>query len=166
MMPHDLTLLILALAPFLVLTALRINAAFVFLSLCLGAVLVQYVADDVNSFLGIFAAHINAVGTSTVRLVLLFAPAALTAVFMLFSIHGRMRAMLNVLPAAAASLFAVLLAVPLLAPGMRSSVESQHLWHQLVSAQSLVIGLGAVFSLFFMWAARKKQKVSESRGRR
>ncbi len=77
-MSHDVLLIGFAAAPFLVLTVLRVNAAFVFLSLCLGEVLVQYVSADVNSFMQIFAARVSPVGDSTMRLVLLFAPAALT----------------------------------------------------------------------------------------
>jgi len=165
--PHDLTLLGFAAAPFLVLTLLRINAAFVFLSLCLGEVLVRFVAGDVNSFMGIFAAHISPISDSAMRLALLLAPAALTMVFMLFSIRGRIKMLINALPAAAASLFAVLLAVPLLAPGLRASIETQSAWHQLTSAQSMVVGLGAVMSLFFLWSSRRRQKaVEESHSRR
>ena len=165
-MPHDVLLLGLVAAPFLVLTVLRVNAAFVFLSLCLGDVLVRYVSNDVTSFVQIFAARISPIGNSSMRLVLLFAPAALTTIFMLFSMRGRTRTMLNALPAAATSLFAALLAVPLLAPGLRHAVEGESMWRQLNRAESLVVLAGAVLSLLFLWSARKRQKVVEDRKRR
>ncbi len=74
--------------------------------------------------------------------------------------------LLNALPAAATSLFAVLLAVPLLAPGMRDAVEHEAAWRQLSRAQSLVVLVGAVLSLLFLWSARKRQKAIEDRKRR
>ena len=46
------------LVPAVLLMVLRINAALVFLSLCLGNVLVQFVAPDAHSFLTLFSAHV------------------------------------------------------------------------------------------------------------
>lgn len=165
-MSHDALLFGLIAAPFLVLTALRVNAAFVFLSLCLGEVLVQFVSNDVSSFMQVFTARVSPIGNSTMQLVLLFAPAVLTTVVMLFSMRGRTRMLLNALPAAATSLFAALLAVPLFAPGLRQGVEAESAWQQLSRAQSLVVLLGAVLSLLFLWSARKRQKATEDRKRR
>lgn len=165
-MPHNLLLLALIAGPFLVLTALRINAAFVFLSLCLGQVLVEFVSNDMNSFMRIFAARVSPIGNSTMQLSLLFVPPALTAIFMLFSMRGRMRMLLNALPAAATALFGALLAVPLLAPGLRHAIEAQSSWQQLNRARSLIVLLGAVLSLVFLWSARKRQKASEDGRRR
>jgi hypothetical protein len=165
-MSHDFLLLALVAAPFLVLTALRVNAAFVFLSLCLGEVLVQFVSDDVNSFMRIFTARVSPVGNSTMQLALLFVPATLTTIFMLFSMRGRMRMMVNALPAAATSLFIPLLAVPLLAPAARHTIEAQSLWTQLNRARSLIVLFGAMLSLIFLWSARKRQKATEARKRR
>ena len=46
------------LVPVVVLMLLRIIAALVFLSLCLGNVLVQFIAPDANSFRALFSAHV------------------------------------------------------------------------------------------------------------
>ncbi|HEY8999642.1 MAG TPA: hypothetical protein VIM53_05010 [Candidatus Saccharimonadales bacterium] len=165
-MPHDFLLLALVAGPFLALTALRINAAFVFLSLCLGQVLVEFVSNDMNSFMRIFAARVSPIGNSTMQLSLLFVPPALTALFMIFSMRGRMRMLMNALPAAATSLFAALLAVPLLAPGLRKAIEVQSSWRQLDHARPLVVLLGAVLSLVFLWSTRKRQKANEDGHRR
>jgi len=162
-MPDNLALIIALVAPVIVLVALRINAALVFLSLCLGAVLVQYVAGEANSLLSLFSAKTGSVSAASVQLVLLFAAALVTCVLTVFSVRGEIKISLNVLPAVAATLLALLLAVPLLAPGLRYAIEGQALWRQLTNAQALVVGLGAVISLFFLWTQRATFRSKDKR---
>src|ERR1700733_5844066 len=116
-MNQDITLIIALAVPIIVFLALRVNASLVFLSLCLGAVLVQYVAPEANSFLQLISAHVNGISSMRVQLLLLVAPAVVTTVVTVFSVHGRLKGVVNILPALAASALFVLLAVPLLPPG-------------------------------------------------
>ena len=162
-MSENLALIIALAAPTIVLVALRINAAMVFLSLCLGAVLVQYVAGEANSLITLFFDNADSVSASTVQLVLLFAPALVTCVVTIFSIHGKLKVPLNVLPAVGASALGMLLTVPLLPSGVQSGLEEQAIWEQLVKAQALVVGVGALVSLAFLWTQRRSFKHHDKR---
>ncbi len=153
-MSHDLGLIIALAAPVLLITVLRINAALVFLSLCLGAVLVNYVAGEANSLVSLFFDQAESVSASTLQLGLLFAPAIVTCLVTLFSVHGRFKVLLNIFPAVAAGALALLLAVPLLPQGLRSSLESQTAWDFILQAQAFVVGIGAFISLAFLWTQR------------
>ena len=160
-MQHSLVLLVALAAPLAALAVLRINAAMVFLSLCLGYVLVNMVADNSDSLIKFLAPNVNSVGGVSWRLVTLFAPAVLTSVFMVFSVHGKMKGLLNLLPAAATSMLALILAIPMLTPGLRSSLESSPFWQKVSKAEVLIVGAGAIIALFFLWTQRRGAKKSE-----
>jgi len=160
-MPHDFELIIALLAPFAVLTVLRINAAMAFLSLCLGYVLVELVAKDANSLIAFLAPKTGSLSQTTWQLIILFAPVVMTSLIMVFSIKGRLKALVNALPAAATSVMAVLLAVPLFTPGLRYAIQHQELWQQVNRGQSLVISVGALVSLLFLWTQRRSAKKVE-----
>lgn len=158
LMPNSITLVVALAVPFAVLTLLRINAVMVFLGFCLGSVLVKYVGVDAGALLSFVSPHSSgSVSKSTLDLILLFGPAIATAVFMLFSVHGHMKTMLNMLPAAGVSVLAVLFAVPLLAPGLRYAIEKQASWQNLSRAQDLVVGATALISLIFLWSQRRRR---------
>lgn len=155
-MPHDILLAAIVLIPIIVCTVLRINAVMVFLSLCLGNILVTYVASDANSLLTLFAPGISNKVTSFIQLIVLLLPVVLTSVIMMLSINNRGKVIMNILPAVGVGYLSVLLIVPLLPPDIRSSVQSAHLWPEFVKLQSLVVGITAVISLFFLWRQRKR----------
>jgi len=159
-MTHDTQLLAALVLPFLVLVLLRINAALVFLSLCLGYVVVELVAKDANSLVR-FLAPDAGVSQTTWQLILLLLPPVVTAVIMVFSMKGRLKTVLNVLPAAATSVLAVILAVPLLTSGLRFSLQRTEVWWQVSEYQSIIVGLGAAISLLFLWMQRRKAKKEE-----
>src|SRR5688572_25624307 len=121
-MPNNIELIVALIVPLIVLTVLRLNAAMVFMSLCLGYVLVEFVANDADSLISFLAPDANSLSASTLRLAMLFTPVVLTSIFLSFSIHGRIRVALNALPAAGVSIFGLLLAVPLLTPGLRYAI--------------------------------------------
>jgi hypothetical protein len=151
--------------PLLVMTFLRINAVMVFLGLCLGEVMLQYVGSDANSVLHFLLPHASGnVSTSTMNLALLLGPAAATAIFMVFSIKGKFKMLINILPAAGASFLGVLLAVPALAPGLRHAIENQSLWQTLLRAQDLIVGASALMSLLYLWAQRPHHKNKKEEG--
>jgi hypothetical protein len=79
----------------------------------------------------------------------------LTCIIMAFSVKGRVQTLLNLLPAAAVSITAVLMAVPLFTPGLRYGLESSVLWSSLSGAQAMIIGAGALISLIFLWSTRQ-----------
>jgi hypothetical protein len=145
------------LVPVVLLMILRVNAALVFLSLCLGDVLVQFVAGDANSFTTLFssshAAQSFASSNSGFKLILLLFPVVLTAIFMIRTMKGA-RLMLNILPAAGVGLLGALLVVPLLSPGLAHNIIDSSLWAQAKRAQDLIVGGSALACLLALWLQR------------
>ena len=157
MTPPVIALSAIVLAPVLALMILRINAALVFLSLCLGDVLVQFVAKDTSEFLTLHANKVpQAVntGNNNVKLALLLLPVILTAIFMIRTVRGRGKLIINVLPAAGVGLLGALLVVPLLPPGLAHNVVGSSLWTGVNHAQNLIVGASAVVCLLALWLQR------------
>jgi hypothetical protein len=139
------------LLPIAIAIGLRVNAAVLFMSLCVGAVLNEYVSGSALNLAG----NVGSVGThfneSTLNLGLLLLPAVLTAAFMYHSVRGT-RAMLNILPAIASGLLTAILTEPLLAPGSQSIISHNWLWLKVVSGETPIVAGGALVSLIFLWA--------------
>lgn len=156
-MSPDIILAALVLIPIVVLMFLRINASLVFLSLCLGDVLVQFVAPDANSFFDLFSAHVPKgvdTGDNLIKLALLLLPVILTAIFMIRTVHGHPRLLLNILPSAGVGLLGGLLVVPLLPISLSVNIVNSPLWHQAQRAQDLIVGGSALICLMVLWLNR------------
>lgn len=159
-MTPELTLGAIVLVPVLFLILLRVNATLVFLSLCLGSVLVTYVVGDANSLVDWLSTS-NAtpkINTSqdNIKLVLLLLPVALTSIFMIRTVKGTSRQVMNALPAVGVGLLGALLVVPLLPPGLAHNIVRTDLWDQLHKAQDIIIGGSAVVCLLVLWLQRPK----------
>lgn len=137
---------IIALAPVVVLTLLRANAATAFLALCLGNVLGVYVANDAVELLRGYIAPNSQFTESFITLVLLWLPVVLVAIFMARTVSPKQR-LLNLLPALAVGSLGLLLSVPFLTPDLQSAVEADKTWQQFVSYQAAVVAAGTVISL-------------------
>lgn len=159
-MAPEVTLAGIVILPIALLLGLRVNATLVFLSLCLGDVLTQFVGSDANDFLGLLSSsNGNSVvhpNDSTLRLILLLLPVVLTTIFMIRTIKGTSRLLLNVLPAAGVGLLGGLLVVPLLPPGLSYNIVSSSLWAQAQRAQDLIVGGSALVCLLVLWLQRPK----------
>jgi hypothetical protein len=156
-MTPDLTLGAIVLLPVLAIMILRVNAALVFLSLCLGSVLVQFVAPDANSFLELFSARVPEgvdTGNDNVKIALLLLPVILTAIFMIRTVSGYGRLALNILPALGVGLLGSLLVVPLLPPDLSDSILNSSLWIEVQKAQNLIVGISSLVCLFVLWLQR------------
>lgn len=153
--------------PMIILTLLRINAALVFLSLCLGDVLVQFVAPDAAAFFTLFSTNnfnTNSIGSNTIKLILLALPAVLTAVFMIRTIKGKFRLMLNVLPSAGVGLLAALLVVPLMSTSLQHNITGSFLWELAQKSQDLIVGSSAMVCMFALWLQRPKTGGKHAKG--
>jgi hypothetical protein len=154
------TLAAIVVVPVVLLMVMRINAALVFLSLCLGDVLVQFVAKDASGlFAQLHSSHINPaiqISNDNVKLVLLLLPAVLTAIFMIRTIRGTSRLLLNALPSAGVGLLGALLIVPLLPPGLSHNIVGSSLWTEVLRTQDLIVGASAVVCLLVLWLQRPK----------
>jgi hypothetical protein len=151
-MSPDVTLALLAGVPVLVLMLLRVNATLVFLSACLGAVLLQFVGADANDF---FAMFLPSLAGNNLKLALLLLPVVLTTVFMIKTVQGS-KLVFNLLPALGFGFLLTLLVVPLLPGGESFALRGSQTWHMAQQLQSLVIGVSALLCLLFLWMQRPK----------
>ncbi len=148
------------LAPVLFLMVLRVNATLVFLSLCLGNVLTQFVAGDANDLLHFMStSHATTpihASNNVLKLILLLLPVVLTAIFMIRTVRGHTRLLLNLLPAIGVGLLGALLVVPLLPSGLSHNIVHSQLWDQVIRAEDLIVGASALVCLFVLWLQRPK----------
>jgi hypothetical protein len=154
------TLAAIVLLPVIFLMVLRVNATLVFLSLCLGNVLTEFVAGDANDLLGMLSSsHATTpihTTSNVIKLVLLLLPVLLTTIFMIRTVRGGSRLLLNLLPAAGVGLLGGLLVVPLLPAGLSHNIVHSALWNQVVKAEDLIVGSSALICLFVLWLQRPK----------
>jgi len=151
---------VIAAAPVFVLTFLRVNAMLVFLSLCLGSVLVQFVGEEAANTIGIMMSD-GTTNHQLVSLFLQFTPAVLTTVFMIRTVKGKTKQFLNFLISIAVGSLIMLLAEPLLPGNLQSALTDSEVWLYLQKLQVLIITLGAIFSLLFLWMQRPKAHKEE-----
>jgi hypothetical protein len=161
-MSPDVLFLLLIGVPVAVLMLLRVNASLVFLSTCLGAVLLKYVGTDVADFVNMFMPSVN---VNYVNMAMLLLPPVLTTVFMIKTVNG-MKLVFNLLPALGSGFLLALLIVPLLSDTLAGQVQATHLWEQSQQLKSLVIGLSALVCLFFLWLQRPKHGKEGKHGKR
>ena len=142
-------------APVLMFAFLRVNAAIVFLSLCLGSVLVSLVGTDADSLLSIFSGGLHD-NNIALPLVFLFAPAILTTLIMIRTVKKGLPLLLNILPSAAFGVVGLLLVMPLCSAGVQGALTTTSAWHDLERLQTMVVILSAAVSLLFLWMQRPK----------
>ena len=161
-----ITLAALVIIPIALILWLRINATLVFLSLCLGSVLVQFVAKDTTNFLTLHASQVpkqTSIGGNNVKLALLLLPVVLTAIFMIRTVHGKAKLYLNVLPSAGVGMLGALLVVPLLPAGLAHNVVLSPLWSKATNVQDIIVGASALICLLVLWLQRPKTGHSEEK---
>lgn len=149
-MSPEIVLLLLIAGPALLLMVLMADAALVFLSVCLGAVLLQLVGSDANDFFSMFLPSLSG---NNLKIGLLLLPAVLTTIFMIKSVHGSKLAF-NLLPAVGCGFLLALLLVPLLPGGEAYALQHSGIWHQIQQLQALAIGVSALICLLFLWMKR------------
>ncbi len=162
-------LAIVVLLPIVLLMVLRVNAALVFLSLCLGSVLTTFLGPDVNDLLGLISAHApKTVTTSqtTAQLTLLMIPVVITTLFMVKSVPIGLKLIFNLLPAIGVGLLAGLLIVPLLSPGVSHQIIATGLWQQAQQARDLIVGSSALVCLFALLSLRPRHGHDEKHGKK
>jgi hypothetical protein len=154
----------LAIVPIVLLTVLRINAAIVFLSLCLGSVLVRFAGSDASSFVNLMSPS-KALNGYVIMIALLLLPAIFTMIIMIGTVRGTFGMLLNLLPAISVGLLTVLLVAPLLSAGLYGTIASTSEWHYIMRAQVLVISVGSIVSLLFLLTQRPKRAEHGKHGR-
>ncbi len=146
---------LLAGVPVAVIFLLKSNAAIVFLALCAGSLLAQFVTTDATNIFNSFLPRYGSISYSTIQLSLLFAPALFTAMFTRKSMSGP-RAILNLGSAVAVGGVGALLAVPFLAGGVQHNITTTDVWFTLQQYQAAIVGAGVLVSLFSLWFMHPK----------
>lgn len=142
--------------PIVLLILLRSNAAVVFLALCTGSVVQQFLGSDTaNIFNSSIITGKNSTTASGVQLALLLLPALLTAVFLRKSVGGA-KMLFNIIPAVSTGVVTALLAVPLLSPGLRYSITGTMVWTSLEQFQAVIVGAAVFMSLLILWSSHLK----------
>jgi hypothetical protein len=143
-----------ALAPLLVFSLLRVNAATAFLGLCLGSVLGNYVAEDFAEVLRGSLAPTPELNAMVISLLLLWLPVVVISIFMINTISKR-QIPINLLPAVAVGLFGLILTVPVLTPELVDGIQSIEAWAYLTDYQAVIVALGTLVSLLFLRMHKK-----------
>jgi hypothetical protein len=160
-MSPDLIFAALIAVPALILMLLRVNAALVFLSACLGSVLLQFVGGDAMDFFSMFLPKVS---PDYIKLGLILLPVVLTTLFMIKTVKGGGLAF-NLLPALGTGLLIALLVVPLFTPGLSNAITGSDAWNQAFKLQSLMVGASALLCLFFLWMQRPKHHKEDKHGK-
>jgi hypothetical protein len=148
-----LVLAAIVLIPAFILFWYRINASIIFLSLCLGSVLMQFVSPDAHEFLALFSAHVPKgidAGSSTIKLILLLLPPVLSSAFMVKSVKGNNK-YINILPAIGVGILAALLITPLLSAHLSNTIISSKAWTPLKNNQGAIVGISSLICLGTLW---------------
>lgn len=161
---QNIALLVAIAAPALLVLLLRSNAAVVFLSLCAGAVLVQFAGNEAG-LVGSAIGNNSDVVNQYFQFALLVLPAVLSAIFTAKSMSGP-KTFFNVLPAIALGIVGVILAVPLLPSGPQDTITSLNGWTLLMNSKEFVVVVGVFVSLASFWMVHPRHHRRRQRRRR
>ena len=132
--------------PAVLLTILRANAAATFLSVCLGAVLLKFLSNDVTSLASVFTAPGSTTGHVPLRLALLLLPVVLTMLFTIRSVAGG-RLLINFVAAVAVGFLLFLLVQPFFSAGLNGTLATSKFLPLVHQFQASVIAVGALVTM-------------------
>lgn len=154
-MPPIVLIALLIGIPILLIFLIHSNAAMVFMALCAGFLLTQFVTDESTNILSSFFPHNGSLNSSIVQLSLLYAPVLFTALFMKKSVSGA-KALFNIIPAAAVGIVGALLAVPLLPGGVQHNIVTTQAWTSIEQYQAFIVSAAVLVSLLSLWFSKPK----------
>lgn len=152
----------LILLPLVLVLVLRAHGAIVFMSLCLGSVLMAYASPDVTDFLTEFFSVSLLETEQWVKLGLLTLPVLLTLLFTRKTITGG-KQLFNFLPALTTGMLLALLAMPLFPSGVQQTIEGNDAWNTLSNLQTAVLLGGSFFSLVFILVTNRSPSEEKSK---
>ena len=144
--------------PILLLLLLRSNGTVVFLSVCLGYLLAQFVSGDIVEGLSMFISLNSLVVGDYFQLLLLVLPVLLTLLFSRRSTHKGLGKLVHILPGIAAGLLVGLLAVGFLPGALQVEVKQVEYWKVLNNLQTGIVLAGAFFGLLHLFLERPKHE--------
>jgi hypothetical protein len=163
-MAPSLLLGLIVVVPILLIFLLKVNAAAVFMSLCVGEVLVLFLSNDAGTLSGVVSPGSASISQASLKLALLLIPPILTLIFMYHGVKGSVMMTMNVIPAIAVGLVGALLAEPLLSESFQKTLNHSSLWHHLILYQGSVVACAAAVSLVFFLLQRQSRPRAKKRG--
>ena len=137
--------------PTLLITIFRVKAAMVFMALCVGSVLSNFVGGASMDMVQTLMRGYNSSTQSTVQLGLLLTPVVLTLLFLNRTIAGS-KWLINIFPALLTGIVTLFLVVPMLPPGTQQGIYDNSIWNQLTQYQPALIGGAVLITLGQLWA--------------
>ena len=148
--------------PTLLIVLSRTKAAMVFMALCVGAVLSNYVGDVALDMAQLFIKGYTETTGAVVQIGLLVLPVLLTILFLGRTLSPS-KLLLNIFPALLTGIAILFLVVPLLPPGTAGAVYGSDVWNELSQYQAALLSAAAIISLFQLWASGHGQKIKDKR---
>lgn len=140
--------------PILLALIFRVNAIFVFLSICAGYFLQFALSDDFDLA---FATVVRGADSIIVaRLVLLFLPLLLT-LFLVRKSQGK-SLILQIMPLIFSGLFLAIITLPLLPSGTEGAIYDDPIGGNLRQAGDLIMAAAIVSNLILVWMLHKPPK--------
>ena len=150
---ENVVLAVLLLTPLALTFFLKSNAALAFLTLCTGFVLSTSVIGDLKHLLS----QINLSTTdSTLALIILLVPPLLTLLLVRKSSPHKFFYWLQLLAALGVGGLLALAVSPVITETSNINITSSKFFDDLQKAQSGIIGIGALISLFVIWLTHLK----------
>lgn len=140
----------------------RTKAALVFMALCVGAVLSNYVGDTALDMAQLFIKGYTETTGALVQIGLLLLPVLLTLLFLSRTISSS-KFILNIFPALLTGIAVLFLVVPLLPPGTSGSIYATDTWNQLAQYQAALLSAAALLSLAQLWAGGHASRIKDKR---
>ncbi len=150
-------LISLLVVPVLIIMLFRSNAAIVFLALCAGIVLQQFMGANATLVLQAAVPHSSIIYQKILTLTLLLLPALVAIVRLRKKVTG-LRLVLNILPALLTAAVMAIVIVPVLSDITRQNVMHTRLWSILDGANDLLVGGGVLLSMLLLKPKAHKEK--------
>lgn len=146
-----------AIVPVVLMIVLRVNASVAFLALAAGELLAEFLAPDVLDMVQTLFKNTDPSVYSTLRVVLLLLPMALTLLFLRRSISSS-KFLFNLIPTLLTGAVVALLAIPLLPDGLKNNIYGTDMWSQLIQYQGAIIGAAVLTSMLMLWTTMRPPK--------
>ncbi|MBP9852520.1 MAG: hypothetical protein QG629_102 [Patescibacteria group bacterium] len=146
----------LILVPIALLVLLRSNGTVLFLSVCLGYMLAQFVSADMVEGLSMFVKLNALVVGDYFQMILLCLPVVLILLFARGSKHNGLGKIIHFLPGIAAGLLLGLLAVGYMPRELQTEIKALEYWRVLSNLQTGIVIAGAFFGLLHLFMDRPK----------
>lgn len=151
----DVLLAVMIFLPLALVFLFKSNAAYLFLSVCAGFVLVSYSADALKNLLD--SLGLTGLDSNNLGLILLLAPAVITILFTRKAFRARSKLVVHIIPAVCTGGLLALTAVPLLIDPLSVNLSDSKFWAELQEIEAGVVGVGATFSLLILWFGSLKR---------